>query len=274
MRTRFACFALLALCASSFAEQLLESGSFEWPPVTRRKPRSEGADVSKSAMNAEWITFTDKADAEGGRLILGLTNEISRTGRQCMYVEFNKLTKTLVSTQLSSDFIPVFPGKPYRVFIWGRVAKKEPVALDQRLPYLKLRIDWFMADKEEQTGEVVWKVQPIPGSKLRKPVFTAAQWSEYFANVKSPDDAAFIKVTWFWDTPPQEGETNGVIFFDDAGITGEAPPKEEVVFDEELKDDEKPAAEKPAEPAKPDDKAKPPVKEENAAKKTPAAPKQ
>jgi hypothetical protein len=63
-------------------------------------------------------------------------------------------------------------------------------------------------------------------------------------------------------------------FHDDAGITGEAPPKKEVVFDEELKDDEKPAAEKPAEPAKPDDKAKPPVKEENAAKKTPAAPKQ
>ncbi len=274
MRTSFACAALFALCASSFAGQLLESGSFEWPPVSSRKPRSNGADVSKSAMNADWITFTDKPDAEGGQLILGLTNEISRTGRQCIYVEFNKLTKPLVSTQLSSNFIPVFPGKPYHVAIWGRISKKQPLTLDQRVPYLKLRIDWFMADKEEQTGEVIWKVQPIPGSKLRKPLFTSAQWNEYFADVKSPADAAFIKVTWFWDTPPQEGETNGVIYFDDAVIEGDAPPKEEVVFDEEIKDDDKPAAEKPAEPAKPDDKAKPPVKEENAAKKTPAAPKQ
>src|SRR4051812_34318176 len=31
-----------------------ESGSFEWPPVIARKTLGEGADVTKSAMNAEW----------------------------------------------------------------------------------------------------------------------------------------------------------------------------------------------------------------------------
>jgi hypothetical protein len=77
-------------------QQILESGSFEWPPVTERTPRTKGADISKSAMNAEWVVFKDKPDAEGGELNFGLTTEQSRTGRQCWYVEFNKLTKQRV----------------------------------------------------------------------------------------------------------------------------------------------------------------------------------
>ena len=154
------------------------------------------------------------------------------------------------------------PGDPIPEGCFLQVVGQADMTLDQRVPYLKLRVDWFMADKEEQTGEVVWKVQPMPGSKLRKALFNSGEWNEFFANVKSPDDAAFIKVTWFWDTPPQEGETNGVIYFDDAVIEGEAAPKEEVVFEEEMKDEEKPVPIKPPEtvkaPAKPEEKPQPP----------------
>ncbi len=225
--------ATLALGASAFAEQLLESGSFEWPPVTHRKARSEGADLSKSAMNAEWVTFQDKPDAEGGRLVLGLTNEIARTGRQSIFVQFDKLAKPLTSTQLASDFVPILPERRYHFGIWGRMDKKMPISLDQRVPYLKLRVDWFKADKEEQTGEVVWRVQPIPGSPNLKPLFTAGKWTEFSTDVKSPEEAAYVRITWYWDTPPQEGVTDGVIYFDDAAIVGESGPKEDP-FAEEL----------------------------------------
>lgn len=263
---------LLALGTSSFAEQLMERGSFELPPVTRRKARSEGADLSKFV--GGWVQFKDKADAAGGRLILGLTNEVSRTGRQSLFVRFDKLTKPQAKGELASELIPILPGKPYHVGIWGRVDKENPVTLDQRLPYLKLRIDWFMAPGKEpaeddegadvdvtpvsgdstkeddnspltyaQTGEPVWRLQPLPGSKNRPPFFRSGRWTEFFVDVKSPADAAFIKVTWYWETPPDAGETNGVMYFDDATVEGESGPREVPFADEP--DDDAPAA-KPA----------------------------
>ena len=72
-------------------------------------------------------------------------------------------------------------------------------------------MDWFKADKEEQTGDVVWRVQPIPGSPNLKPLFTAGKWTEFYADVKSPEEAAFVRITWYWETPPKEGMTDGVI---------------------------------------------------------------
>ncbi len=229
--------------AQAEPEQLLETGSFEWPPVAARKTKAEGADMTKSAMNVEWVKFQDKPDPDGGQLLLGLTNGIAHTGRQCLFVEFNKLTKTGVTTELSSDMLPILPSHPYRVGIWGRIDKERPITLAQRTPYLKLRVDWFKEDREEQTGEVVWKAQPIPGSKNRKPLFVAHQWNEFFATVKSPEDAAFIKITWSWETPPQEGETDGVIYFDDATILGESGPKEDPLAEIEKEEQEKAAAE-------------------------------
>ena len=247
---RTAIAATLALSTPTFAEQLLESGSFEWPPVTHRKTRAEGADVSKSAMNAEWTAFKDKPDAEGGRLLLGVTNEIARTGRQSIFVQFDKLTKPLTSAFLASDFIPILPEKPYRFAIWGRMDRKQPISLDQRVPYLKLRVDWFKADKEEQTGDVAWRVQPIPGSPNLKLLFTAGKWTEYYADVKSPEEAAFVRITWYWDTPPKEGETDGVIYFDDAAIFGESGPKDNPLAEElEAAEQEAKAAEAAAEAA-------------------------
>src|SRR5262245_19126513 len=110
------------LPVSAENEQLLESGGFEWPAVLGKKARSEGADISKSAAtNAEWVKFQDKPDAEGGRLIFGLTSDMSHGGRQGMYVEFDKITKPNVSADMMSDFLPIKPAKPYRVAIWGRM---------------------------------------------------------------------------------------------------------------------------------------------------------
>jgi hypothetical protein len=258
--------ALLVLGASAIAAQLLEEGSFEVMPVTKRKSIADGGDISKAS--SEWVRFVDKSDAEGGRIILGLTNEIARTGRQSIFVQFDNVTKPGAVATLSSELVSIRPGQTYHVAIWGRVDREDPVALDQRLPYLKLRVDWFAAppkegDEEdtnptgapEQAGEVEYRVQPLPGSKKRKPIFTAAKWTEFYADLKAPADAATMKVTWTWETPPQEGATNGVMYFDDAVVEGEPGPKLDIFADEP-----EPAPEeekKPAEPAKPAEAPKP-----------------
>ncbi len=267
MSNLFKVTAAAILCASTAAfgerAQLLESGSFEWPPVSRRKTLADGADLSKSAMNAEWYTFKDSAAGDGGKLVLGLTNEIFRTGRQCMFVQFDKLTRPSAVAQLASDFVSIKPGETYHVSIWGRIDKANPVTLDQRIPHLKMRVDWFMADKEEQTGNVEYRMQSIPGSRQRPLMFTAGKWSEYYANLKSPVDAAFMRVTWTWETPPQAGETNGVVYFDDATIEGESGPKEDPFADEPVvaDEDEKPAVSVPDKPQPPAPPVKAPVVE-------------
>lgn len=220
--------ASIALSVPSYPEQVLESGGFEWPPVTKRKTRAEGGDLTKSAMNADWLMFRDKSDAEGGKLILGLTNEISRSGRQSMFVHFDKVTKQGATSVIASDLLPILPNETYRVGIWGRVDKKEPVALDTRIPYLRLRVDFFKntIDEEtqeptvEQTGEPEFRTQTLPGSRTRRPLFTTTQWNQFWANMKSPEDAAFLKLTWTFETPRTEGETNGIMYFDDMTIEG------------------------------------------------------
>jgi hypothetical protein len=213
-------------------QNLLESGSFEWPPVRKKKAISEGADISKSAMNAEWLNFKDSTKEGGGKLVLGLTNEIFRTGRQCMFVEFDKLSRPSAVAELASDFVSILPGESYRVGIWGRIERANPITLDQRVPHLKLRVDWFLADKEEQTGNVEFRVQPIPGSANRAAMFTSGKWSEYFATFKAPADAAFMRITWTWESGSEVGETHGVIYFDDASIEGISGPKEDPFADE------------------------------------------
>ncbi|MEK0449763.1 MAG: hypothetical protein RL088_2031 [Verrucomicrobiota bacterium] len=243
------------LCASisvhAERQQLLESGSFEWPPVSRKKSLAEGADVSKSAMNADWYTFKDSTKDVGGKLTLGLTNEIFRTGRQCMFVQFENLTRPLAVAKLASDFVSIKPGETYHVSIWGRIDRKNPVTLDQRVPLLKLQVDWFMADREEQTGETQFRVQPIPGSANRPAMFVSAKWNEFFVDMKAPDDAAYMRVTWTWETGPHAGETNGTAYFDDATIIGIPGPKEDPFADEPEMAEETPVVAPVAPPVAP-----------------------
>lgn len=246
--------AVLALTSTVHSEQVLESGSFEWPPVTQRKVRSEGGDLKKSAMNAEWLSFRDKADDAGGKLILGLTNEISHSGRQSMFVQFDKVTKQGASAILASDFLTILPNQAYKVGIWGRVDKKNPVALDTRIPYLRLRVDFFKKGVDEDTkepsieqvGEPVFRTQSLPGSRKRKPLFNSNEWNQFWAMVKSPEDATLVKLTWTWETPRIEGETNGIMFFDDVTIDGAAPAKEDPFADDpEVQAERKAAANNP-----------------------------
>ena len=304
-------------------EQLLSQGSFEFPPVTKRRARNAGGAPSKMPVDREWLEFKDDAKGDGGKLIAGLTNEMKLWGNQAIFVHFDKVTKKNARVSLASDLISILPDKIYRIGISGRVDKDNPVAMDTRLPYLKLRVDWFKkvkktapgseeeeaeekkeeaaekaraageeaaekdggakpgplpkaetqpkaepsakkevapkvdaappkeaakktepvkadAESEEeveyeirQTGNMEMRMQTIPGAKQvpggqkALPFFVSGKWKEFYAEIKSPEDAQFIKVTWYWETSSEEGETNGMMYFDGAGIEGPAGPKED-----------------------------------------------
>ena len=99
----------------------------------------------------------------------------------------------------------------------------------------------------------------MPGSPKRPPLFVVGKWRQYWGDFRAPLDAAFIKITWSWETPIQEGETDGVIFFDDAVLEGNPAPRPDPFAEMELgENDPRPdgtpgPGPKPPEPAVPAD---------------------
>ena len=250
--------AALLACTTAYSAQLLNSGSFESPRVKERTQKNKGGSPTVGA-SSSWIRFDTKVGDEGGKLIAGLSNEMARTGKQSLFIQFDKLKAPKQGAELESGLVSILPGKPYHVSIWGRMNKKTALPIDQRLPYLKLFVYFFQADKETECSEPVMRLQPMPGSKNRPPLFTTAKWTEYFTDVNAPEDAAFLKLTWRWDTPPDEGETNGVIYFDDATVTGEPGPVQppEELEEEEMAEEAVKPADAAAQPAPAGEKAKP-----------------
>lgn len=216
-----------AIVSSASAAQLLESGSFESPRIHGRTPRIQGGSPLR-ATRSDWMRFDEKVGNEQGQLKAGITDEIARSGKQALFIEFNKLTTDKAAVTLGSKLISIQPNQKYRVAIYGRLPRENPLTIQGRLAYMKLFIEFFKTDGEspcEEGPQNAMRAQPIPGSRNRPPLFTAGRWSEYFTEVRSPADAAFMKIMWQWDTPAQEGAATGVIFFDDAVIIGEPGPK-------------------------------------------------
>jgi hypothetical protein len=210
-----------ALAAHAQEKNLLSNGGFELPKVEGRKANLEGGNPALAPQDASlWRHFQvlGKAPESEGAIHIGLTNEIARTGRQSLFVDFSKYKSTKRRAQLLSDVFEVDPARDYIISIWGRTDPKRPLTLDQRRPYMQLEIEFFMIDPGYQSGELQHRTQMIPGSP-GKLLFTSNQWNRYEARVRSPRDAAFMKITFRWETGREAGETDGVIYFDDAEVT-------------------------------------------------------
>lgn len=226
---RLLALALAWPAVSAPAAQLLESGSFEAPRVKDRLPRIKGGSPLRSG-RADWIQFDDKKGTENGTLTAGITNEIGRSGKQSIYVDFQQITTEKAAVVLASDFISIQPDKPYRVSIWGRLPRKNALTIDQRQAYLKLFVEFYQKDREtpcEEGETTAARLQPIPGSPNRPPLFVNSRWSEFYADLESPKDAGFVRITWRFESPDLPGDTKGTtgtIFFDDATLLGEPGP--------------------------------------------------
>jgi hypothetical protein len=227
---------LVALVISSTAwsspeENLLGQSGFEEPQISGRTPETDEGLLPVESETSPWSYFSASSETDGGRIIVGLTNEIARTGRQSIYVDFEKVTAKSRVAVLMTKLIPVKPSQAYRVSIWGRIDRKRPLSLDERRPFTVLDVDFFSADGKTKAGEPIRGFQLIPGRIIpggpHPLTFVAKKWSESSSQFSTPEGAALLKVTWKWQVPTDEGETDGVIYWDDATLVEDnSPPPE------------------------------------------------
>lgn len=215
------------LLSSAQAENLLENASFELPKISGRTPAIDGGSPSsvKEGEKSSWSSFVGELGDKGGKLTVGMTDAIAHTGKQSLFVDFEKLTAPDKRGILTSDLISVKPEQPYRISLWGRLDRQRPLAMDERRPHMLVEIEYFAADQETQVGDTEYRTQMIPGNIVPgvgiRLLFVANKWNEYSTDTKSPPEAAFMKVTFYLETPKEAGETDGIIYLDDAVIEGE-----------------------------------------------------
>jgi hypothetical protein len=193
-----------------------ENASFEQPVVEKRTLEWEGGNP-KNTETSSWSHFLRRPGQGEGALNIGMTNEIARTGKQSIYLDFAGITGTgkTFKANLMTQLLPVQPKKPYRVGMWGRMDKERPLTLDQRRPFLRMQFEFYKEDEETSVGETEYRVMRIPGS-LKRLLFTSSQWSRAYGIVRAPSGAALMKVSYEFEVPNEDGKTDGTLFFDDA----------------------------------------------------------
>ena len=216
-------FSILLLCgATAFAGNLQKDSSFESPAVTGRTLFADGGDVTHNGRGPGWTTMQTSGTA--GAVTAGVTNEIAHSGVQSLFIHFNHVAVADPGVMLVSNFIPILAGTDYYAGIWGRMDAKAPLDPQGRQAYLKLEVDFFAKDASTSVGDPFYSVQPLPGSKNHTPLYKTTAWKLYSVAVPAPAGAVFAQVTWRWETADDQGETNGVMFFDDADFSGPPNP--------------------------------------------------
>jgi len=217
---------LLFLSASQTvrADELMQNGSFEEPVVRARTPKEAGGDPVNGGVLSSWQSFNITSEPAGGTVSAGLTNEITHLGAQSFFIKFDNVSRSYQNVILQTALLPVIPSSSYHMGLWGRVDKKNPLTLGERPVYLKIQIEFFKDDGTTGTGEPQYRIQPLPGGKDRAPMFTADKWNEFFLDIPTPVDAAFMTLTLKFETSPTPGKANGIIYFDDFSIKGDPSP--------------------------------------------------
>ena len=249
------------------ADDILSNlGGFEQPTVSARTPKEKGGDPSVTGERGLFWSFSHRHGEKGGSLTAGLSNETSRSGSQSLYVEAEKFSARYEGAGIQTNPIPVVPGHTYKLSIWGKMDAKNPFVIQNRPIYLKMQTDFLAADKTTQTGETVYLVQPIPGTKNRDPFFNEKTWTEFGTEFATPADAAYEVVTWRWESGSETGDTSGVIYFDDFTIQGDMPEQSlsKLIEKDPAVSPEEPATVEPADPAEVPEQKVEPVKTEPA----------
>jgi hypothetical protein len=210
------------LGVAAFGDDVFQGGGFETPVVNGRTVKEHGGDPVTHGRGPGWISFMFQTSGTNGGLTGGVTNEVAHGGAQSLFIDFDHVNGPDQLATLISNFFPVVSGSDYEVGIWGRTDAKDLVDPQGRPAYLKLEIDYFAKDANTSVGEPFYAVQPLPGSKNHDPFFKPDSWNRFYVKVSSPPGAVFAQITWRWESESGPGEINGVMFFDDAEMTGPA----------------------------------------------------
>ena len=219
--------ALAVAVTSHFA--MADSGtvfesSFEAPKVTGRTPKDKGGDPTKADDKTHaWQNFDDQPKLKIGGITAGLTSEFARTGEQSLYVQADHLGVPYQGVIIASETFAVNPSQEYNVSIWGRNDGANGFSSEGPQIYMKLEVDFFKDDGSTQTGDSEYLLQPIPGAKGRKPLFTSTGWSQLSRRVTTPEDAKYMLVMWRWEAVPDQEPVSGTMYFDDVTVEGDVP---------------------------------------------------
>ena len=205
-------------------DNLFRNGSFERPVVNGRLPTDQGGDPANDSKAHAWSSLSFRTSGTGGKITGGLTNEVAHTGTQSLFIDFDHVNLPYQAAILTSNFIPVVSGTGYAITIWGRTDARDLINSDGRSAYLKLEVDYFAQDGNESVGDPFYSVEPIPGSKGRDPIFKSDSWQHFYVRFITPPGAVFDQITWRWETGGDPGEINGIMYFDDATMTGPPAP--------------------------------------------------
>jgi hypothetical protein len=229
-----------------------KNASFEEPVVNKRTEDTKGGNPA-TGETSDWGHFIRRKGKGEGSLNIGTTNEIARTGKQSIYVDFAGVTGNRFTAMLMTQLVPVKAQHPYKVGMWGRSDKERPLTLDLRRPYLRMEFEFYREDEETQVGDTEFRVMRLPGS-LKRFLFTSSQWNRAYGVVRAPAGAALMKVSYVFEIPKDPGKTDGTIFFDDAFVE-ELPADFPIEASDEIvvetdDDDETIGAEKANDPLK------------------------
>jgi hypothetical protein len=225
------------------AAPAIENGGFELPKVSKRTIEIEGGNPAATDQPTSWSRFILRSGSKDGRMTIGLTDEISRSGLQSLFIDFDHLKGERWSAVLMTTLLPVRPARPYKVSMWARVDRKRPLTLDQRRPQLQIAFEFYQEDEETQVGDTEYRTIRIPGSR-GKLVFSSLRWTQAYGIVRAPLGASLMKVTYVWNLPREDGEADGAIYFDDASIE-ELPLNFPISTPTEILVDESPADPEP-----------------------------
>ena len=218
----FAALGAASALSSGQCENLVQNGSFEDPLVTGPTRSQDGGNPANAKGGTSWLHFVNGEEGEEGKIVIGITDQIARTGKQALFIDFPKITEQSQRSELATKLIPIKPGQTYHISSWGRIDSKRPLSLDERRPHVWLNAEYFQPDGKTPVGELFSGVQLIPGSIVpgKKPELTyvSGEWTESVADVTPPEGAAFMQVTWSWVIGKDEGETDGVIYWDDVVV--------------------------------------------------------
>lgn len=242
------CLALALAAPLASADNLVRNAGFEEPKITGRVSAQKGGSPARHGIETTWSHF--QSMDRTGKVTVGLTDEIARSGKQSLFVQFDQAERTR-GAFLMSDLIPIKAEEKYRVSVWGRIDRKRPLTLDQGRPYQLLEVEFYPADQTSRIDETLVRTQMIPGMADRL-LFLSSKWTEYHAEFSAPAEAEFMKITFKWESPKREGTADGIIYFDDAAVDGVAGTSVPTLDPPEPVEPVAPASSVPGAPSAPD----------------------
>lgn len=173
-------------------------------------------DPSNGGAGPGWIQA--KTTELGLGAVLGMTNEISRFGKQALFVDFRNFPGGVSNLRLRSDLLAVTPGQILHLRFWNRLDAKNPVKTSGDA-IIKFSVTFFKTEFGDEPINSEYPYAPLTRGKGNEEL-NAATWSVVERSLTVPAEAASVQIEILWQsTSPMDG----MIYFDDFQVFQTSP---------------------------------------------------